>query len=84
METASVVSSRSSITPQVIEVPPRKSIEGRVYIMRKSYWSVRHAQIKDAYFSYKKDKSSSDVRQIINLREAKIAKGTRSSGEPYF
>jgi len=35
-------------------------------------------------FSYKKDKNDKEIRQIIDLRKAKIAKGTRSSGEPYF
>jgi hypothetical protein len=35
-------------------------------------------------FSYKKDKGDKEIRQIVDLRKAKIAKGTRSSGEPYF
>jgi len=52
--------------------------------MRKSLWSSRWASIKDAMFSYKKDKNDKEIRQIIDLRKAKIAKGTRSSGEPYF
>lgn len=40
-----------------LEIPPRKTIEGRVMIMRKSMWAARYAVIKDAVFSYKKDKS---------------------------
>lgn len=71
-----------SATP--IELPPRKAIEGRVMIMRKSLWSARYAMIKDAIFTYKKVKNDSEVRQVIDLRKAKIAKGTRTSGEPYF
>ena len=66
------------------EVPPRKKIEGRVYIMRKSMWSIRYAYIKDAIFSYKKEQTDKTPRQIIDLRQARITKGTRDSGEPFY
>ena len=66
------------------DIPARISIEGRVMIMRKTYWSQRFAQIKDAIFSYKKDKSDTNVRQIIDLRKARISKGARSNGDPFF
>ena len=67
-----------------LDIAPRKTIEGRVMIMRKTMWSARYAVIKDAVFSYKKEKSDQSARQIIDLRKSKISKGVRTSGEPFF
>jgi hypothetical protein len=48
-------------TPDTKDIPKRPSIEGRVSIMRKTYWSQRYAQIKDCIFSYKKDRNDNQV-----------------------
>ena len=45
--------------PASMELQPRKQIEGRVMIMRKSLWSARYATVKDAVLSYKRDKGKS-------------------------
>ena len=35
----------------------RLSISGQVTLQRKTYWVTRYAEIKDSYFSYKRDAS---------------------------
>ena len=35
----------------------RMSISGQVTLQRKTYWVTRYAEIKDSYFSYKRDAS---------------------------
>ena len=52
--------------------------------MRKSMWSHRYAQIKDAVLSYKKNPDDKQPRQVVDLRRAIITKATRDSGEPYW
>ena len=62
----------------------RLTIEGKVRIKRKSKWVDRYAQIRDAFFQYKKDQYEINARFITDLRRCGVRRGTMEKDQGYF
>lgn len=62
----------------------RMQVEGNVSIKRKTDWVKRYAQVRDATFTYKKDRFSIDARFVTDLRNCTVRKGVRGDGKGYF